>query len=312
MSSGFSICWRFAVSVSFLIAIGWWLDGQAIVERLLKLEARWLVVALVLSCFQVVMSAWRWRFIARRLGLELALSTAIREYYLAVFINQLVPGGVVGDVSRAWRHAQTEETGPVVRAVILERASGQFIMIGVAICSCFVLRESLQLEASIIWILAAIISVVALAFSLWVRRRVRSDRTLVDNLLRDTWTALLARDAFLVQLVTSALIVSSYLAMFLIAARALGSTTALSTLLPLIAPVLIAMLIPVSIAGWGLREGAAALLWTAAGLAAADGAAISAAYGLLVVFSSVPGGFVLISLIRAKGILARHHHVVGD
>ena len=53
------------------------------------------------------------------------------------------------------------------------------------------------------------------------------------------------------------------------------------------------MLIPVTVAGWGLREGAAAVLWGAVGLAAADGVVVSVAYGLLVLIGSLPGALFL-------------------
>ena len=65
-------------------------------------------------------------------------------------------------------------------------------------------------------------------------------------------------------------------------------------LLPLVAPVLMTMLIPVTVAGWGLRESAAAVLWGAVGLTAADGVAVSLAYGLIVLLCSLPGAVVLL------------------
>ncbi len=51
-------------------------------------------------------------------------------------------------------------------------------------------------------------------------------------------------------------------------------------------------------AGWGVREGAAAVLWGAVGLSAVDGVAISVAYGLLVLFSTLPGGLILVGLLH--------------
>jgi hypothetical protein len=57
--------------------------------------------------------------------------------------------------------------------------------------------------------------------------------------------------------------------------------------------VLLAMALPLSMAGWGLREGAAALLWAAAGLDVAQGVAISISYGLVVLLSTLPGAWVL-------------------
>jgi hypothetical protein len=55
------------------------------------------------------------------------------------------------------------------------------------------------------------------------------------------------------------------------------------------------MLIPVTVAGWGLRESAAAALWGAVGLTAADGVIVSVAYGLLVLVGSLPGALFLMN-----------------
>lgn len=143
---------------------------------------------------------------------------------------------------------------------------------------------------------AAIFAVTAAAAGL-AAGRAASRRISADSLAGRTWrdvrAALLSRRALPVQAASSALIVASYLATFVLAARAVGVGTPLPTLLPLVAPVLVAMLPPISVAGWGVREGAAAALWGAAGLAAADGVAASVAYGLLALLSSLPGGVIL-------------------
>ncbi|WP_330218003.1 hypothetical protein [Marinobacter similis] len=54
------------------------------------------------------------------------------------------------------------------------------------------------------------------------------------------------------------------------------------------------MVIPLTVAGWGVREGAAAVLWPLAGLPAEQGVALSVAYGALVLISSFPGLAVLL------------------
>jgi uncharacterized membrane protein YbhN (UPF0104 family) len=108
-----------------------------------------------------------------------------------------------------------------------------------------------------------------------------------------------ARDALAAQLATALLVVASYIVVFLVAARALGVETPLATILPLVAPVLMTMLIPVTVAGWGIREAAAAALWGLAGLTPTDGAAISVTYGLLVLVSSAPGLVVLTRTVIA-------------
>ncbi len=94
----------------------------------------------------------------------------------------------------------------------------------------------------------------------------------------------------------------SYIALYLVAARAVGVDTPLPRLLPLVAPVLMTMLIPITIAGWGVREGAAAALWGLVGLTPEDGVSISVAYGLLVLVSSAPGVPILTRvLLEGRG-----------
>ena len=289
-----TLTWRAAVSVGSLLAITWLLDVGAIVARLGQMQARWVGLALAVSVIQVAASAWRWRFTAGRLGLALPFRDAIREYYLAGFLNQALPGGVVGDASRAWRHARTQETrGPAVRAVILERASGQLVMTVVAVASVATLPFAVGVGGSLVWIAAGVAAIAGIGLGAWWRRRCADDESLAGRLWRDTRDALLAPAALPVQVTSSVLVVGSYVATYVIAARAVGIDTPLDTLLPLVAPVLVAMLLPVTIAGWGVREGAAAVLWRMAGLTAADGVVISVAYGLIVLVSTLPGGLVL-------------------
>ena len=289
-----NVAWRFAVSVGLLIGLGWWLDGRALLDQLANIDFRWLLVGFVVTFGQTVLSAWRWRYTAKRLGLNLSLRDAVREYYLAIFINQVCPGGIVGDLSRAWRHARTAETGPAVRAVILERLSGQMVMIVLSLGAVAALPEDVIGDVPYGWVFLVILSLVTVVVMTVVRRRSSGNESLVEKLLHDTRIAVCSREALPRQLISSSIIVASYLLTFVIAARAIGSYTPLATLVPLIPIVLLAMLLPISIAGWGVREGVAAFLWAAAGLSAVEGAAISATYGLLILISSLPGAGVLL------------------
>ena len=80
-----------------------------------------------------VVSAWRWRALARWLGAEMRWPDALRWYFQAIGLNALLPGAVVG--------------GDVYRAVVLQR-TGQ----GKAASSLSVLLDRL----SGLWMLCAI------------------------------------------------------------------------------------------------------------------------------------------------------------
>ena len=287
---------RAGMSLALLALLAWWLDASAILDRLTGFDARCALLALAISLPQIVLLAFRWRFTAARLGLDLPFGTALKEYYLAIFLNQVLPGAVMGDVSRAWRHGRAgseHHIGPAARAVILERASGQVVMGAVAALSLASLPLAYDAVPTTLTLAVFGLGVTSLVAFLALRRRPRAGPLATFG--REAHTALFARDALLVQLLSSTLVVGTYLATYVVAARAVGVDTPLWTLLPLIAPVLLSMLIPATVAGWGVREATAAALWGAVGLTVEDGVAISAAYGILVLVSSFPGAFVLLA-----------------
>ena len=298
---------RFVVTLGLFAVLAVVLDPRDVFDRISHMRPRWVAAALVVTVFQVVASGWRWRFTASRLSIDLPLKRAVSEYYLATFLNQVLPGGVLGDVSRAWRHARSEDTTlPSVHAVLLERLSGLAVMASVAVISGLLLARTPLLTTVLLVCVAA-----GVAYA--VRRVTRFPA--FEQFTRDARAALLEGAAFPIQLVTSCLVVASYLVVFLMAARSVGVDTPASLLLMLAGPVLMTMLIPVTVAGWGLREGAAAALWTVLGLTAADGVAISVAYGLLVLVSSLPGAAVVVATLssdRDPDQRARHRPEGSD
>ena len=281
---------RLAVSATLLWLVFRYVDAGGVRDRLAELDPFWVSVGLAASVLQVGGLAWRWRYTAARLGIDLPFREAWSEYYLSILLNQLLPGGVTGDVSRAVRHARTDApTGPAVRAVILERASAQVVMTLAAVASLLVLPFASGPLRIVLGAVTAAVLVIAVST---VARRSESESR-VGRFWNDTRRALLTRQAYAVQLGSALLVVGSYIGIFLVAARAVGIETPVVTMLPLVAPVLMTMLIPVTVAGWGIREAAAAALWGLVGLTPEDGAAISVTYGLLVLVSSAPGVIAL-------------------
>ncbi len=299
---------RVAVSLALVGVLLWLLDAGVVLERLGSLDPAWVAAALAVSVLQVAASAWRWRFTARALGLSLPMGAALREYYLGTFLNQLLPGGVAGDVSRAWRHArEVERAGPAVRAVVLERASGQVVMAATAVgCLTFLPVPGAPGPRLALGGGLALMLVGAAVWVMGRRRAAISEGeeapadTLVGRVGRDVRAGLLAPRVLPVQLATSAFVVATYLATWVAAARAVGLEGPWTTHATLGAPILMAMLVPLTVAGWGAREGAAAALFAAVGLSASDGMAVSVAYGLLVLASSLPGGLVLVGLAGGR------------
>ena len=292
---------RFLVSGALLLFVARFVDVSDVFARLGALHAGWVALGVAISVAQMPLLAWRWVYTAERLGIELSWRRAVPEYWLGVLANQVLPGGVTGDVSRAWRHARNDAPPrDVVTAVVLERVSAQVVMTTVAIVSLLALPWAPVATRAGVG--------VVLAGGAWITLRALTRESVPASsggFRADTRKALLDPSALPVQLLTAMLVVGSYLLVFLVAGRAVGVETPWIRLLPLVAPVLMTMLIPVTVAGWGIREGAAAALWGLVGLTPADGATISVAYGLIVLTSALPGGLALMLPSEGRGRTGR-------
>ena len=247
---------------------------------------------LVMGLLATVCCADRWRVVADGFGLPLPLSVAIAAYYRSQFLNSTLPGGILGDAHRAissGRDGGRPASG--VRAVVWERGIGQLVQTAVTLVVLVALpspvRGATPYVAGGLALLTAIAALAAWgslgrADNRFVRtlRRLRAD----THQLARHWRRLTA---------ASVGTIASHVVIFLIAARTVGVTASTAVLVPMALLTLAAMTIPLSVGGWGPREGVAAWVFGVAGLSAAQGLSVSVGYGILALLATVPGAVVL-------------------
>ncbi|MFI7672660.1 lysylphosphatidylglycerol synthase transmembrane domain-containing protein [Actinophytocola sp. NPDC049390] len=279
---------KLAVGVGIVVALVWKLGTGGFVAGLRVIGVADLLAALVIGLATTVLCAWRWCLVARRLGLRLPLGRAVTDYYRALFLNAVLPAGVLGDVQRAVEHGKEEgDVGAGVRAVVLERMAGQAVVIAAGVV---VLLAGPARAVGVVVVAGVAVLVVAyLAARRWIGAGSRWRRT-VD----DIRSGLLARDAWPGIALLSALALAGHVTLFLIAMKAAGATQSPEQLLPIVIVALLAMGLPVNVGGWGPREGVTALMFAAAGLGAAQGLTAAVAYGLLGLVASLPGALMLV------------------
>jgi uncharacterized membrane protein YbhN (UPF0104 family) len=259
-------------------------DLRSLGARLAHLDPRFVASFLALSLLFYSLCALRWTFTARRLEVALPFRRAIAEYYLSTLLNQVLPFGVAGDVARAARHrARLGGTswGPAVSGVVFERASGLLalaIVAGASAVGWLPVAGAVALGGLVVW--------------RWAGPAAR-------GLGADVRAAFFDRGAFAVQALLSLSALLVLLVMFTFAARAAGVPLAFASALRTVPVVFLVTTLPWPFAGWGTREGAAAALFGAAGLGAADGVAASVTFGLLSLVAAAPGLVPL--LVPRKG-----------
>ena len=261
-------------------------DPARVLAQLRQAHPGWLLAGLAAAVASNVVSALRWRALARWLGADLHVGDACRWYFQAIGLNALLPGAVVGgDVYRAvvLRRAG-QDTLASSWSVALDRVSGLWMLgaiggLGAAACAD-VLAPWLRLPAGVF------IALMLAGTALWL-------------LLPWALPALLRRwcPGWLAPLRTAALrpdfgaqlgwqVLASVAVQILSAAALAGGGLALGVQLSpaawafAIAPVFLMAALPVSVGGWGTREAAAVAALAPFGVAAPAAVGVGVIYGV--------------------------------
>ena len=285
---------RLAGAVVTLAVLLWRLGTGPFFEGVRTVDARALAAGAGLAVLTTVCCAWRWKIVARGLGVDLPLPAAVAACYRSLFLNVTLPGGVVGDVHRGLSHGRdVSDLGRGLRAVAWERFAGQVVQAALTVAVLLLLpspvRSSMPLLTIALVVVVVGVMLAARARPIGGRSRWARIRSTATGDVRDGF---LGERAWLQVGLASALVVAGNAATFLIAARTAGTTAPPSRMLPLALLVMLAMVLP-SVAGFGPREGAAAWVFGAAGLGAERGVATAVAFGVMVFVASLPGAAVL-------------------
>jgi len=294
---------RLTVTVAVLVLLWQITDVQKILNLLSGVDLPWLLAAFVTAHLQIILSALRWKLTAARLDQNLTPGEAIGEYYLSQLINSTLPGGILGDAGRAVRQRHRAGLARAAQAVVIERLAGQIalfaVMLGgfvaVGLFPGWLVLPAWVAEL-VLWILAAICAAVVVVLGLRLVPGIVS--RVSDGFLQAARTALFARDVWYRQAGLSLLIVASNLSTLAFCAAATGTALPIAAIVTVLPLILTAMLIPLSVGGWGLREGAAAAIWPVLGSPPEAGIAASVVFGIVILIATLPGIWVLLRQMR--------------
>jgi uncharacterized membrane protein YbhN (UPF0104 family) len=295
--------WRWLAGAVVLAVVVWQVGSGPVRDGLGALDARVLLLGAGISAATTCACAWRWRLVARELGVPLPVATSVAACYRAQLLNTVLPGGVLGDVHRGVVHGRaTGHAARALRAVGWDRFAGQVVQAVVAVVVLAVAPSPVRPVLPWVLALAAVVAGVAIVLGRLPDRDTwwsSAARVLRD----DVRTALLVRRSWPGVVLASVVAVVGHVTTYVLAARAVGVDAPVGTLVPLALVVLVAAGLPLNVAGWGPREGMAAWAFAAAGPGAGAGVAAAVAYGAIVLVANLPGALVLVAARRSAPAL---------
>jgi hypothetical protein len=258
-----------------------------------------LVGALAALFILAVVQAYRWTVVLKAIGARLGLRTASLTVMIGLFFNQTLPSTIGGDAVRMWRaHKLGLDLAPAVNGVMIDRLSALAALLLVAMVG-LPRMHGLIGDGVAFWVIPAFILFGLAGFAVlmildrlpptFMRWRVVSA---VGRLSGDARRALIDRRYGPVVIGLSLFIQICVSSTVWLIATALHLDVGWFDCLILVPPVMLISMVPISIAGWGVREGAMVSAFALVGLRAADALALSLVFGLIVSLVGLPGGVI--------------------
>jgi uncharacterized membrane protein YbhN (UPF0104 family) len=247
----------------------------------------WIAAAIAVMFLQIFVGVLRWREIGSECGAPLALRQAMRFNLIGSFFNQTLPSSIGGDAVRLWLVARG---GAGWRAaaysIFVDRAIGLIALAVVVVAS---LPWSYRLiadpggrSALLLIDLAALAGgmgflVLGRLYWPWLKRWWGTHHLHACSVIANR--VIFSRKHGPVVAVLSLLIHVLAVVMAWCVVQSIAAPVVFSQVFQLIPPVMLITMLPISIAGWGVREATMGLAFGYAGLATSEGVNVSMLFG---------------------------------
>lgn len=280
MLDGFPL--RLCVGLSLLLILFVWFDVSGIVHKLFSIDARFVLIAIGLFALQFIMSCVRWVFILDRQGVGIDARRALSIFGIGTLANLFLVTSIAGISVRAalLLRAGTALSGALA-SVTSERiaaTAGLLLCAAVGFAFAFPQMQSLLGEwaptQTAVYVLAG--GAVLAGAAVLILHRMEGPRAFA----RKVWASFSSlRQAILLIGVSAAIVVMGFAGM---AALATGLGLAIDPLffLSVMPAIAFVSALPISVGGWGVREGAMVAGLSIFAVPPESAMALSVSYGL--------------------------------
>lgn len=275
------------------------INFASVQERFSQVNVWWLLLAVGATLFQIALGALRWHQISALSEAPLSMVQALRYNLIGAFFNQTLPSTIGGDAMRLWLVQRHAGWRAATYSVLVDRAIGFIALASIVIASLPWSYELITNQTGRIALLLIDVGAVLAGAGflllrylpweglkrIWPIRHIHACSVIASK-------ALFARESGPKVIVTSILIHVMTVVITWFTVFAISANAGFEQLFLLIPPIMLVTMLPVSIAGWGVREATMMVAFGYAGLATADGTVVSLLFGAVFFLVGGIGGVV--------------------
>jgi glycosyltransferase 2 family protein len=298
---------KLVVSGLLIGLLFWKVDAAKVAADLGKLRPEFVFFAWAYYVVCQLLSSYRWQMFLKVKGIRVSLAKLFSFYMIGMFLNHFLPGAVGGDVAKSYYlYRETGEGKYAVASVFLERFTGLIGLSALSLAGLVVWWRYLESPLVLGAVGGTALFLLAVILMLWWPPLSRPLNRLVFALsprrvgepLRKVYEALEGyrdcRGTLVGAVALSTGIQCLYALFYALVSRELGTPIDLQYFILFLPLVTLAIMVPVSVGGLGVREGLMILLFGEVGVPAEHVLAVSLTAYLLNTLLSLLGAVFLV------------------
>jgi hypothetical protein len=298
---------RLLLSVALLGAVLVYADLGEVAAAVRDGDWRWFAAGLAVMALAVVLGGLRWWLLLEGAGIEASPVRAVRAFAASLVLNLVLPTAVAGDAVRIW--VVGRESGRLLgaaAATVVDKLTALVCLFGLGWAAYAFDRDAVPHSLVVVyaWLTAGLIAAFAVAAlaAAGVRPVLHRFPEGLAAMARETWRLIRIWAASRKLVASLVGLGVAYQVLAVLALVLVGETLGLELPFALAAVcaavVLVAVLIPVSVGGLGIREGGFVLLLGEASIDPADATLVSllSAGAVLIASAGVAGALYLYAL----------------
>jgi hypothetical protein len=281
-----------------------YVDFKNLIEILAKSHGGTILIALLFQLGSTYVAAYRWRLIMKLLVFNESVSYYVKSYFKASFFNQVLPSSIGGDAVRIIDLTQKGyDKKDAFYGVFVDRVVGLVGLLVLNLLSTLIFFGTFDKDFSLLIILITVggITGFTLLFHLQKIKFLAKYKGLdLFHRLAKRLNKLYSNRTLLYKHIAISVGVHLLTVLSLYAlALSIDFHISFQTFLIAIPPVFLLTIVPISLAGWGIREGAMVGIFMLVGADETKVLAMSILYGILLMIASIPGSYFWVKSKRA-------------
>ncbi len=292
------------ITIAIFYFLSLHIDFKELWRILYKSHGGWILIALIMQLGSTYLAAYRWFKISQLLVFKEKLSFYVQSYFKGTFFNQVLPSSIGGDAVRILDLTNKGyEKKDAFYGVFVDRVVGLVGLLVLNLIASLIFYGTFEKDFSQLIILIAIAGITGFSLLFQLHRLTFLANYKFLNLfvrLANRLNTLYASRTLLIKHIAISVVVHffSVLTMYGLS-LSLGLGLNFQTMLIAVPPVFLLTIVPISLAGWGIREGAMVGIFMLVGADQTKVLAMSILYGLLLIISALPGSYFWIKSKKA-------------